>query len=271
MSHQLQEILSSLRGLAPFPQVAVKAMRLRKSEDVTPAEFIEVIECDPGISAAVLKEANSAQRGAVELCESIREAGNQLGTRRLNRILMKACARDCFNGLGDSTPRSSRSLWNECVVTACTARFLALQDDCVDPDLAYTAGLLQNVGHIVLDRYIGDARNEIQNITQHTGDTERDAFELIQAERRVLGIDHSELGAQLAKRWGFPEELVDAIAHHHEPSKSQRSNLCTVTSYAEQIAWRLLESGASCFERNGQQPLEELLETLSEEGIAIAA
>lgn len=271
MSQQVQEILSSLRGLAPFPQVAVKAMRLRNNEYATPSDFIEIIETDPGISAAVLREANSAARGAVEICESIRDAGNQLGTRKLNRILMKACARDCFNGLGDSTPRSSRSLWNECVVTACTARFLAMQDECVDSDLAYTIGLLQNVGHIALDRYLGDARSEIQSITRHTGDTEQDAIELINAERRVLGIDHAEIGAKLAKRWGFPEELVNAIAFHHEPERAQRSALCTVTSYAEQIAWRLLESGAACFEREGRQPLESLIEVLAEEGIAIAA
>ena len=270
MTNRLEEILSNIRDIAPFPQVALRAMKLNRQGDLTPGAIVDVIETDPGISAAVLREANSAARGARVACASIRDAGNQLGTRALNRILLKACASDCFSGLGESTPRSNRSLWNESLVTACTARFLANQTTGVDPDTAYTIGLIQNLGHIVLDRYLGESRNQIIEITQPTGDRVASSLDLLKAERSVLGTDHAELGGKLAERWNFPEELADAIQHHHHPELASNPDLCRLTAEAEELSWHLLSDDAKSLHADGENSYEELFETLAEEGIMIA-
>lgn len=270
MSNRLEEILSNINEIAPFPQVAVRAMKLNRQGDLTPGAIVDVIETDPGISAAVLREANSAARGARVACASIRDAGNQLGTRSLNRILLKACASDCFSGLGESTPRSNRSLWNESLVTACTARFLANQTTGVDPDTAYTVGLIQNLGHIVLDRYLGDARSQITEITQPTDGRVVTAFDLIEAERKVLGTDHAELGGELAKRWNFPAELANAIQFHHQPELAENPALCQLTSEAEELSWHLLSDDAKAIQADGENSFEELFEILAEEGVVIA-
>ncbi len=271
MSNRLEEILSNIRDIAPFPQVALRAMKLNRQGDLTPGAIVDVIETDPGISAAVLREANSASRGARVPCASIRDAGNQLGTRALNRILLKACASDCFSGLGESTPRSNRSLWNESLTTACAARFLANQTTGVDPDTAYTVGLIQNLGHIVLDRYLGDSRNQILEITQPTDDRVVNTLDLIEAERSVLGTDHAELGGELAKRWNFPENLANAIRFHHQPELAEDPDLCRLTAEAEDLAWHLLNDDAETLHADGDNGFEELFETLAEEGITIGA
>ena len=283
MHSNLQAIIHRIKGLAPFPQVAARVMKVGKNPDLTAAEIVEIIQADAGISVAVLREANSAMLGAQEPIASIRDAGTRLGTRRLMRLVMKACARDCFNGLGDSTPRTTRSLWTESVTTACTARFLARQEGWLDVDFAYTVGLVQNLGHIVLDRYLGEAREEI-GARLASGDVRYAGPDGLQnVEYDVVGIDHAELGAQLGKKWNFSDELIEAIRFHHAPDRSEnQSAICDITRRAEELSMHILRGEA----RNAQElavaltgegthvnefALAEFIEELSVEGIHVAA
>ena len=246
MNPTLKTLLQSLKTLAPFPQVAMQVMKLGKNPDVTASDIVEVIQSDAGISAAVLREANSAMQGAQEPIGSIREAGNRLGTRRLMRLVMKAGARDCFNGLGDSTSRTSRSLWTESVTTACIARFLARQEKWIDVDFAYTVGLVQNIGHIVLDRHLGSERDKIKSRLGSVEAPDSDPDRALYIERDVLGVDHAELGAQLGQRWNFPHELVDAIRFHHDPEQSdENTTVCHLAHRAEELCWQILNARSS--------------------------
>jgi len=98
----------------------------------------------------------------------------------------------------------------------------------VDPDRAYTAGLLENIGHLVLDRFLDEAIDEIRGMALSGTD-------LIEAERQVLGLHHAEIGARLTARWSLPEVLVEVIRHHHEPELAGSDAALAATIHLAEI------------------------------------
>ena len=99
-------------------------------------------------------------------------------------------------------------------------------------------GLLMNMGHVVMDRFVHVERDEILGRVD-TGMT------MLRAEKEVLGATHAELGGRMATDWGFPDSLCDAILHHHSPDRGINKTLCADANLAEALTWHSLgEVGA---------------------------
>jgi putative nucleotidyltransferase with HDIG domain len=84
------------------------------------------------------------------------------------------------------------------------------------PDVLFTAGLLHDVGKMVLDEVVGEESVELRKAMREVN--ANDSFELI--EQKYFGMDHAEAGALILKKWNFPEVLVAAVRWHHEPDKT---------------------------------------------------
>jgi len=230
----LKEILLDVERIEPFPQIAIRVLEISMQETTGPNDLVEVIKTDAGITAKVLTLANSSLQGLRVTISSIEQAGIQLGTKTLVSLVMASAYESFFMGLGSSTPRSNRSLWEESLANALAAKLVAERDDYADPNLAYTAGLLQNMGLIVLDRFLMRERDEILGLV----DMGRNP---LRAERLRLGLDHAQIGARMARKWGFPALLVDAILHHHTPQLAVIDpHLCATTNLAEALTWHVL-------------------------------
>lgn len=133
-------------------------------------------------------------------------------------------------GYGNASTSSNATLWEECLTVAVFARRLSKMRQRPDSDVAYTIGLLQNIGHIVLDRYLEEERDSI------LAQIDKGATSL-SAERQVLGVDHATCGARIVQRWKFPDILVRGIRFHHEPSLAREMHmLCKLASLAEALA-----------------------------------
>lgn len=226
-----REILTEIRSLEPFPEVAIKAMQIASREDAAPEELIEVIEVDAGLVGKVLKLCNSAYYGFQREIASIREAGNLLGVRTLVNLVTTFSSNRYFRDYGRSSSESRRTLWERSVATAMAARLVASLKHEVDADRAYTAGLLQNVGHVVLDRFLSREQDEIRQEVAA-------GLPLLQAEKSVLGLHHAELGARLTMTWNLPPVLVNSIRYHHQPDYAQGDPaLAGVMHLAETVTW----------------------------------
>lgn len=230
----LEEILVDIERLEPFPDVAIRVLELSLQEETGPNELVDIIKTDAGTTAKVLKLANSALQGLRVTITSIEQAGVQIGAKALVGLVMTSASQSYFMGMGSSTPRSNRSLWEESVANAIASRLVAKMDGSPDPDTAYTVGLLQNVGHILLDRFLVRERDEILGRVD-TG------MKLLAAERHVLGMNHAQIGARMARKWNFPAVLVDAILHHHAPHLSVLDpRLCAAANLGEALTWHAL-------------------------------
>ena len=105
-----------------------------------------------------------------------------------------------------------------------------------DPEQAYTAGLLANIGLMVLERHMDDARFAIRAVAQS-------GVAMIEAEKRTLGMHHAEVGARLATRWGLPEILVDTIRNHHTMARATVDPRLTGTAHIADILTNRFHGG----------------------------
>lgn len=225
----LKDILASAEKLPPFPDVVWKVMSLLKK--TAPVQEIEqVIQYDPVITARVLMLSQSAFYGRKTRVSSLREAIFVLGNQKLMQVVLTCCASRFFQTRANASDNDERELWYHSVASAVTGETLARQLKHKKVLTIYTACLLHDIGKTVLNQYA--------KVYLHLRVTnpKLDGKGLISAERKTLGIDHQELGELIARRWQFPQEVVEAIGHHHNPlAVRHEADLAMLTYVADRI------------------------------------
>ncbi len=208
-----KKIIAGIHSLEPLPAVCTRVMKLAGEESVVPSELVEVIQADIGITTKVLRICNSAYYGFAREVGSLEEAGNRLGVDSLVNLVLTACSGSYFKGIGGGSASRAKELWERSMSNALSSSLLATIQGDVDKSAAYTAGLLQDIGEVVLERFLPSEANEIRGQVLH-------GHSRIEVENDLLGEDHATIGARLAEQWNFPEALVDAIRHHHAPTSA---------------------------------------------------
>ncbi|HUI29772.1 MAG TPA: HDOD domain-containing protein [Candidatus Acidoferrales bacterium] len=229
--------LSSIRELPTFPTTALEVMRLASDAETSAAELSRIVSRDPALSARILRVANSPYYGFAKKISTIEWAIVALGFETLRETVLSLTLIDLFRGAAMKN-FDPRKFWKHAVDTACAARSLAKEMKNRVPGEAYAAGLLHDIGVLVLYRFFPDDFAEIQKLVG------RDAMTLSQAELVVVGTSHADIGAWLAEKWNFPLNFVEAIRYHHAPGSAQiNPELTAIVHVANQIA---CSDGYSC-------------------------
>ena len=199
-------------ALPTVPTTVAELALLLDDEGAGAAEFEAVVRPDPALTANVLKLANSAYFGARRQIVSVRQAIAFLGTDRVFELAATAW-------LASSLPRripgydvSAKSLWLHSLSVAVLNEQLAIAGRIRPPEMAFTAGLLHDLGKLVLGTIMAE---EIDAVFEALHSHEKT---FIDAEREVLGIDHGEVGAMLCETWHLPKPLEWAARWHHDPN-----------------------------------------------------
>lgn len=196
--------------LPTLPAIAVQVVEVASREDCTPAELVSLISKDPALGAELLRAVNSAESGTNRQVGSIDRAVLMLG---LNRVRSLA--------LGLSLPAMRpQSRWDRAAVNhslssvggAMLARELAVRLRHPSPDDDLLAGLLRDIGVLLLQQTFPAAwaAHVAQSRDPLGGD-------LCERERAVFGVDHSEVAAEVLRRWNLPGDVIEPIRHHHHP------------------------------------------------------
>ena len=219
MRNRRDEILARIADIPSLPTSAVEVIRLVQSPDSSMGEIMAAIEYDPALTAEVLRLANSAYFAGPRQVATLRQAGVLFGTARILQVVMAAVvaplARRPLKGY-DLPPGS---LLDHLAAVAIGAEELAGALGEVPPRYTFTAGLLHDVGKIVLGTFVEVDAEPIQRMAFE----EKVSFE--KAEHAVLGIDHAEVGAALLESWELPETIVEAVRWHQEPDERGADNL----------------------------------------------
>lgn len=234
MSVDVREMIKEVKTLPPLSRALAELLEVYLMEKVTFDEIGEIVSSDPSLAAATLRVANSAESGLNRTIESLDEAVSYLGKRNILSIAFQMGIGDLLSKNLTGYDAESESLWEHSQYTAIAARELAkYSKEPVSPDVAYTAGLIHDLGKIVLNMFmIGNSDKYINAIASN------DVSDFSQAERYVLGIDHSEAGMILATVWHLPQRLRNVIRYHHEPTDAQEEDrpLCVIVQAADIIA-----------------------------------
>lgn len=194
--------------LPPFPQIALRVLELANEEDTSVQALCELIATDPAFAGEVLTAANSILYAPRYPASSLMQAVGILGTKALQGMCITVAAR-AYMGKAMSHP-AMRTLWVHNLACAIIAEDLAALGF-VDKDVAYTAGILHDVGRVALA--VVQPSDYAELLETHRGP----AAGILAEERALFGLDHCEAGLQLVSEWRLPEELEPAIFDHHAP------------------------------------------------------
>jgi len=159
----LRLILDEVKSLETLPQVALRVMALSQDEDLVPRDLVEVIQTDAGLTAKILKLVNSAYYGFRREIASLPEAGNLLGTAKLISLVLTSCSARYFRHYGAQSGDAARRMWERSLSSALAAGLLSRARGGVERERAYTAGLLANVGQLVMARFLPEAEAELRS------------------------------------------------------------------------------------------------------------
>lgn len=202
------------RALPSPPFVIARTLSMLRDDTFDPVQVKSVIETDPALTARLLRYANSAPiRRAGPRVNSIDRAIRALGSRNLFRLLTTVAASALRTRRVPGYGLEDYSLWRYSLRTAVAAEVVAEHVPEVDWSEAYTAGLLLDIGKVLLGPRLDE---ETERVLRYLEDHPDESFD--RAEATVLGVDHAEVGAYVAAQWGLPDSLVAAIRHHHQPA-----------------------------------------------------
>lgn len=205
----IPQIVRSLKNLPPFPMVAQRALLLINQPEVSIQELVEVVKFDPGITANILRIANSAYFGLRREIHSLHQALLLLGTQELLKLVIASGATRLFANPVPGYFSEGQGLWRHSVSCGLMADLLARELAISDRTTSFTAGLLHDIGKIVLSLFVDQKFMEIMDLVEGQG------IAFHQAEKAVLGVDHAEIGEEMARIWDFPDRLRSVIRHHH--------------------------------------------------------
>lgn len=227
---RLEEVLVLIEHIPPFPKVAQKVMDLLQDPNSTATQLAEVIQFDAAITANVLKICNAAYFGLPRKVSSLDEGLVVIGQDVLKDIIITSSSAKFFKGkVGAGYDLGDGELWKHSVACGIMAKLLVSTADGLDASSVFTAALLHDIGKRFLSTFIADDYQKIIQLVQH----EQYTFEA--AEHEIVGIDHAKLGGIIFKKWGFPEDMKDAVENHHMPDALERDDLTALVSLANAI------------------------------------
>ena len=201
--------------IATLPTTAAKIIETVSSPESGARELMRAVQADPALAARVLRTVNSAAFGLSARVDNLQTAIAYLGFNQIRNLAFAASICEPFRGGPEVGPYTRVGLWRHLVATAVVARMVARRVDIQDAESVFLAGLLHDIGIILLDQNASaDYCAILQSLPQSAGETKAQKAKtpsLSSLERRRLGFDHCQLGAAVARQWRFPEGLVSAI------------------------------------------------------------
>ena len=221
---------------APSPSVA-RLLELLARPDSDNDDMIKIVCQDGVMSAKLLGLCNSAAYGFADPVGSIEQAVLMLGHSEIHRLVMSVGFSGAISPAMHGYAMPEGELWRHSLLTGYVAVAVTTvaHNTGVDPAIAYTAGLIHDIGKIVITHTLDEDTQAAMRAL-----IERREVSLVEAERIVIGTDHAEVGACLLRKWGLPEVLVEAVANHHAPVSQPKPRLSAIVHVADVIA---LEAG----------------------------
>ncbi|WZL81101.1 HDOD domain-containing protein [Vallitaleaceae bacterium 9-2] len=225
----MEEIISRVQEIPPFPQTIIRIMEITKNPEAGAKELEEEIIKDQGLTAKILQLANSAFYHGRRDIETVREAAVLLGFEAVRTMVLTTVIGKFMEKELPGYALEKEALWKQSQISAIMTRAVAKKVGYKKVDQAYTAGLLRDIGKVVLDQYVADAYQEINSLVEK-------GYTFIDAEEEVLGFNHGQIGAKVAEKWNLPDELVEVIATHHHPKEASiNPKLVYITHVADSL------------------------------------
>lgn len=220
---EAKKVIRQVETLPTLPVIITRILEVVKDERSSAKDLERIISCDQSITSRVLRIANSAYYGFSRKITTIHRAIVILGFQTVQGLALGSSIFETFFRTGRTAYFDRTAFWLHSIACSRCAMTLAQDSGELDPEEAFLAGLIHDIGMVVMDYTM---HHEYSGILKIAMNQESSLDEL---ERDAWGFDHGEVGAWLGERWGFPEPLLDAIRFHHRVSTHGRRSALLVT------------------------------------------
>ena len=233
---KLEDLKNRIDMLKPMPETARRIISRMEYSGYSLSDLEKYISQDQVITANVLKMCNSALYGFPGRISSIKKAAALLETKPLKKIVMAASLCNLYKDEIGAYSVEKGEMLNHSLCCAMVAELISQEKKIKNPDTVFTAGLLHDIGKVILDQYAFEKFNLIMDRVLN----ENALF--LDAENEIFGYNHAQIGGIIARKWNLPEVLIEAISFHHRPQEAKENpevvsvvhiadNICSMIGY----------------------------------------
>jgi putative nucleotidyltransferase with HDIG domain len=205
------ELLSRIDDLPPLPAVAARVMGMADDDRTSAMDMAQVLSTDQALTAKLIRVSNSAYYGFARRVSTVREAVVMLGFKQVRQVAVGASLINAFKtNRRPNDPFDVDLFWGHSVAVAVAAEALAKKTHSAKPEDAFTAGILHDIGRLVIRQTMPNEFAEALLIARNG------EMDLRDAELETTGYAHDEVGRALGELWKFPGHLIDAVRCHHD-------------------------------------------------------
>lgn len=206
-------IAKNANAIFSMPEVAFQINKLIQEGDAKNQKLEEIIRHDPTLTANILKFANSAYFGFSGEIDTISRAITLIGHKQLHNLVLATSVTETFDGISSDLV-DMETFWYHSVISGVSAKLISTHLKKSDRERFFIAGLLHGIGKLILYSQLPDESVQVLTYKQNQ------KTQLIDAERKILGFTHAELGAEFLKQWQLPPSIWKLIKYQVEPFKN---------------------------------------------------
>jgi len=212
---KFRDLMRRIDRLKPLPEIARRIISRIEYSGSSLSDLEKYILKDQAITANILKVCNSAYYGLQHKISSINRAVVLIGAETLRNIVLAASLYNLYKERIDGYSLEKGAMLKHSVCCGMVAELIANEKKFKDCDVVFTAGLLHDIGKMILDEYAFEKFNLIMDRVVN------DNMPFLDAEDTILGYNHAQVGGLAAREWNLPEVLIEAISFHHQPEKAK--------------------------------------------------
>lgn len=212
MVDHIEELIKKVGNLPPLPQVAQKALSLIRNPKSNMGDLADVLVMDPAMTSTVLKWVNSSYYGLAQPVATVQQAVVYLGQDTVQSLVLAASISSFLNKPVPGYELDQGDLWKHSLGVAAGAQLVGKRFNPMLAEEAYHAGLLCDIGKLAFEALF-------RNVNMAQINWQGRSFNDL--EKEIFGIDHAQMGAEMARRWNLPESLQKAIEFHHQPGQAR--------------------------------------------------
>lgn len=217
MAVSASDLVQDIGGLITLPDVFLRINRLIEDANSSVSDIAAAVSQDPSFTVRLLRVANSALYSFPSSIDTVSRAVSIIGTSQLRNLALSMSVAKSFAGLPNELV-SMENFWRHSLYCALAARILAKQARRCDVEAVFTAGLLHDIGELVIfNRLAAQAKEALLLVLDNV-----DELPVYEAELKIMGFDHAQVGGELARQWHLPAMLEECIAYHHAIGEAQR-------------------------------------------------
>jgi HD-like signal output (HDOD) protein len=201
--------IERINEVVSFPTIVSEILNAMSGDNVTMNKVAALIETDVAMTTKILRVANSPFYGLRGTVKSIASAIKMLGLDETGRFLLTYHMKSRLFAINPQQRKRLERLWRHSITTATLARLLAVRANVQTGGKEYTAGVLHEMGKLVLIQYFPDTIPVVEQMIADLGMTD------VEAENQIAAISHCEIGSELGEKWGLPAEFTEVMRCHH--------------------------------------------------------